>query len=188
METPWTMDAEWRDDPLAPEFFAVGSVVTHSATMEWVLRSVFCSLVGSKYAAIIAGGESLSWLLDNCKALVKANLEMTPEQIADVEAALTACREANDRRNVLVHGLSRPDDGPGGVEKARSRRRTDVPSISQWTVDSIDEVGYQLVCATGLLLKAVQDAIGLEAMGINQALARERRRLEQAGHEESCSE
>jgi hypothetical protein len=42
------MDADWQDDPLAPEFFALGSVVQQSAQMEWVLRSVFCALVGNK--------------------------------------------------------------------------------------------------------------------------------------------
>ena len=157
MDTPWTMDPEWQDDPTDNTVlvFALGSVVEQSARMEWVLRSAFCVLVGSKYAAIIAGGQSLTWLLDNCKALVRANLEMTQEQIADIDAALTACSAANERRNVLVHGLSMPSDEPDGLEKAKSRRRTDVPHITQWTVDTIDEVSYQLVYATGLLLKAI---------------------------------
>jgi hypothetical protein len=190
MDTPWTMEPEWQDDPTDNTVlvFALGSVVEQSARMEWVLRSAFCVLVGSKYAAIIAGGQPLTWLLDNCKALVRANLEMTQEQIADIDAALTACSTANERRNVLVHGLSRPGDEPDGLEKARSRRRTDVPHISQWTVDTIDEVGYQLVYATGLLLKAIQSAMGLEAMGMGRALARERERLEQAGHGQLHSE
>ncbi len=182
------MDPEWQDDPLAPRFFALGSVVEQSARMEWVLRSVFCALVGSKYAAIIAAGQPLTWLLESCKALVRANLEITREQIADIEAALAACSTANERRNVLVHGLSMPGDEPDGLEKARSRRRTDVPHISQWTVDTIDEVGYRLVCATGLLLGAVRNAMGLEALGIDRALARERERLEQAGHGQLHSE
>jgi hypothetical protein len=181
------MDTEWQDD-LVPQFFALGSVVEQSARMEWVLHSVFCSLVGSKYAAIVAGGQSMSWLLDNCKALVKANLEMTPEQIAAVQAALTACSAANVNRNVVVHGLSRPGDEPDGLEKVRSRRQTDVPDISSWTTDSIDEVGYQLVYVTGQLLAAVENAIGLEAMGMDRALDRERKRLEQAGHGQTHSE
>ena len=119
---------------------------------------------------------------------MRANLEMTQEQIADIDSALTACSAANERRNVLVHGLSMPGDEPDGLEKARSRRRTDVPHITQWTVDTIDEVGYQLVYATGLLLKAIQNAMGLEAMGMGRALARERERLEQAGHGQLHSE
>jgi hypothetical protein len=176
------MDTEWQDDPSVPLFFALGAVVEQSARMEWVLRRVFCSLVDSKYAAIIAGGQPMSWLLDNCKALVKANLEMTPEQIAAIQAALTACSAANDNRNVVVHGLSRPGDEPEGLEKVRSRRQTDVPDISSWSTDSMDEVGYKLVDATGQLLAAVENAMGMEAMGMDRALARERKRLEQAGH------
>ena len=68
MDTPWTMDPEWQDDPTDNTVlvFALGSVFEQSARMEWVLRSVFCVLVGSKYAAIIAGEQPLTWLLDNC--------------------------------------------------------------------------------------------------------------------------
>jgi hypothetical protein len=182
------MDAEWQNDPLAPEFFALGSVVQQSAQMEWVLRSVLCALVGSKYTAIIAAGQSSSWLLENCKAILKANLELTPEQIADVGTALTACDAANKRRNVLVHGLGRPGEEPEGVEKARSRMRTDVPDISQWTVHTIDEVGYQLVYASTLLIRAVENAMGPQAMTIGGALARERKRLEQGGQGQTHSE
>lgn len=177
-----TMDTEWQDYPSVPQYFALGAVVEQSARMEWVLRGVFCSLVGSKYAAIVAGGQSMSWLLDNCKALVKANLEMTLEQIAAIQAALAACSAANDNRNVVVHGLSRPGDEPDGLEKVRSRRQTDVPHISSWTTESLDEVGYQLVNATDQLLAAVENAIGLEVMGMDRVLARERERLQQGGH------
>ena len=148
--------------------------------MEWVLRSVFCALVGSKYAAVVAGGQSLSWLLENCKALVKANLEMTQEQKDDIQAALATCSAANASRNFVVHGIpgiGGESDGP--LERARSRRHTDMPDIAEWTPDSIDEVGYKLFYAIGLLLAAVNKAISSEAMGMDQALARERKHREQ---------
>ena len=176
------MNARWWDDPQAPRLFALGSVTEQSARMEWVLRSIFCALIGSKYAAIVAGGQSTSWLLDNCRALVKANLEMTPEQKEELQAAFAACAAANEHRNFLVHGvpmIGDDEEDEGGRGRARSRRRTDVPDIAQWTPDAIDEVGYQLFYATGLLLHASNNAISPEARMMDRALAQERQRREQ---------
>ncbi len=48
---------------------ALGRITESSTTMEWVLRLAFCCLVGSKYAAVVAGGQSASWLIDQCDAL-----------------------------------------------------------------------------------------------------------------------
>jgi len=168
------MDPDWREDPLAPQLFALGEVTEMSAMMESALRSVFCALIESKYAAIVAGGQSLTWLLENCRALVKANLEMTPKQVADIDAALNACKAANERRNALVHSRSLPGFSDL-IERARSRRRTDVLNIEQWTPDSIHEVGYQLFYATSLLIAAAQKAIDSEGMRMDSALARERK-------------
>ncbi len=37
---------------------ALGRVVLSSATMDGLLREAFCALVGSRFAAIVAGGQA----------------------------------------------------------------------------------------------------------------------------------
>ena len=37
--------------------------------MEMLLRRAFCGLVGSKFAAVVAGGQGADWLIQQCRAL-----------------------------------------------------------------------------------------------------------------------
>lgn len=52
---------------LTTRLAALGQVIESSAFMEYTLRNAFCSLVDSKYAAIVAGGQSVNWLIEQCK-------------------------------------------------------------------------------------------------------------------------
>jgi hypothetical protein len=159
-------------------FIALGSVIEWSATMEWTLRSAFCSLVGSKYAAVVAGGQPVVWLIEQCRALVDANLEMDSVQRQDIKDALRLCREANERRNDLVHGVktaSRMSDG--SLRTIRSRKMSIDPKIEPWTPATIGEVVGQLAKADSLLTGAMQRAVSSELMVIDQALVWERRRF-----------
>jgi hypothetical protein len=51
-------------DVITARLIAFGQVVEWSASMEDILRSAFCSLVGSKYAAILAGGQTADGVSD----------------------------------------------------------------------------------------------------------------------------
>ena len=44
--------------------------------MEHLARTVFVTLVGSKYAAVVAGGQNVSWLLEQSQALTTARQEI----------------------------------------------------------------------------------------------------------------
>ena len=117
-------------DVITARLLALGQVIEWSASMENILRSAFCSLVGSKYAAILAGGQTADGLIEDCKALAQAHHEMSPEHRAAILGALERCKAANQRRNVLVHGVktaSRATDG--ALQTIRSRRRSNVPAI-----------------------------------------------------------
>jgi hypothetical protein len=53
-------------------------------------------------------------LIEDCKALTQAHHEMPPEHRDAILAALDRCKVANQRRNILVHGVktaSRATDG-----------------------------------------------------------------------------
>jgi hypothetical protein len=51
---------------------ALGKVSESGTTMEWVLRLAFQCLVGSKYAAVVAGGQPVGWLIAQCIALTRS--------------------------------------------------------------------------------------------------------------------
>jgi hypothetical protein len=109
---------------------ALGAVVMSSATMEGCLREAFCSLVGSKFAAIVAGGQAVAWLIDQCEALTDAHRDLPELTRKAIRDALRNCREANGRRNDLVHGLKAPSEM--GLETIRSRKNTYVVTSKEW--------------------------------------------------------
>lgn len=165
---------------------ALGKVVEWSASMEYVLRDTFCSLVGSKYAAVVAGGQGAEWLIIQCKALLDVHHEMTDEQRGRVRAALQRCSDANQRRNILVHGVktaSRASDG--ALSTVRSRRNRHQPDIEPWTPATIEQAAGELVLAGGDLRAAMFDAVTPEIMVIADALGWEDRRRGQSasGHD-----
>lgn len=84
---------------------ALGLVIEWAAIMEEILRAGFCSLVGGKYAAVVAGAQGAEWLLENCKAVAKVHREICDDDKAATITALDRCSAANKRRNTLVHGV-----------------------------------------------------------------------------------
>jgi hypothetical protein len=169
-------------DVITARLLALGRVIEFSASMESILRSAFCSLVGSKYAAILAGGQTADGLIEDCKALTQAHHEMPPEHRKAILAALERCKIANQRRNVLVHGVktaSRVTDG--ALQTHRSRRRSHVRAIEPWTPQTISEAAAEPLDAGLELFAAMQNAVSPEVMVMDEALAwEERRRAEKA--------
>jgi len=160
---------------------ALGKVIEWSASMEQILRDAFCSLVGSKFAAIVVGGQSASWLIEQCKALTDAHQEMPPEQREAIKAALQRCAAANELRNHLVHGVKTASRIPdGALQTLRSRNRTYARAVLSWTTASIGQAAGELLNAGLALFGAVQHAVTPEMMVIGDALGWENRRREQA--------
>jgi hypothetical protein len=83
----------------------LGAVVEASSQLEMQLRRAFCAMLGSKYAAIVGAGQQTIWLIDNCRAVLKAHREIDEAHRASVDAALVACRDANNKRRQLVHDV-----------------------------------------------------------------------------------
>jgi hypothetical protein len=140
---------------------ALGSVIIASGAMEDFLRDAFCALVGSKFAAVIAGGQGADWLIGYCQTLVEAHVELPVASRESVKAALQLCRSANERRNRLVHGaktVSSQSDGTFQVD--RSRRQQYKLHVEQWTPAQIDEVAEALGHAAEELITAMFDAVG----------------------------
>jgi len=164
-------------DVIAARLSALGQVIEWSASMEHILRDAFCSLVGSKYAAILAGGQTADGLIEDCKALTDAHHEMPAEHREAILAALRRCKAANQRRNTLVHGVktaSRAADG--ALQTVRSRRRSHTPAVEPWTPGTIGEAAGELLASGLALFAAMEQAVSPEVMVIGDALAWEERR------------
>lgn len=99
---------------------ALGRVVDEASKLEMALRTAFCALVGSKFAAVVAGGQMASWLIENCKALVEAHVELSDEQRQRFKDLLSASQAANTARNRLVHDVwTIEGDGTYGQMQSR---------------------------------------------------------------------
>lgn len=168
-------------DVLAERLQALGMVIEWSATVEEILRSAFCSLVGSKYAAVVAAGQSTGWLIGQCRKLTKVHLEITAESKTAIMAALSLCEAADKRRNTLVHGVKTASNAvDGSLLTVRSRRGSHEPVIEPWTPGTIREAAGALAMAGNELFAAVQSAVSPDVMVMDQALAWEYRRREQS--------
>jgi hypothetical protein len=135
-------------------------LVTHwSALMAYPLRESFCSLIGSKYAAVVAGGRSTEWLIQNCRAIVKVHREMEPEHRTAILNALTDCERAKSRRNTAVHGMqtaNRPSDGM--MHTMRSRPGKHTPEWEPWMPQELPRRAEALVKAREALVHAAANA------------------------------
>jgi hypothetical protein len=165
------------DDVITARLISLGSVMESSAFMEYTLRNAFCSLVGSKYAAIVAGGQPVSWLIEQCRALTDAHRAMPRQHREAIKAALERCRAANERRNHLVHGVktaSRAGGSAPGTVKSRSGTRT--PAVQTWTPDTIREAARELLQADLALSGAMENAVSPKLMVIGDAFGPEEQR------------
>jgi hypothetical protein len=171
-------------DLMTERAVALGLVVEWSAMMEHTLRDAFCSLVGSKFAATVAGGQTAGWLIESCKKLTDAHREMPVEARQAIKDALSACAVANDRRNTLVHGVKTASNASDGrLQTIRSRRGTHVPAVESWMPADIREAGGALLQADLRLFAAIQAAVSPHVMVIGDALGWEDVRERPASNE-----
>jgi hypothetical protein len=149
-----TKAVQRRDDELK----FLGVVVELGATMEQALHDAFCVLMESKFAAVVAAGQNMTWLIENCEALAKAHADLSEQHQRSIRDALAACRDANRRRNDLVHSVSFGDLAIKG--KRGTFKITETPR----TLDEIRAASSALTRAQSDLLAAIVIAFGDEAL------------------------
>jgi hypothetical protein len=180
-------DAGMTPDPastmMTRRMVALGEVTEWSASMENILRETFCTLVGSKFAAIVAGGQPADWLITSCKALTDVHYELPDADRQAIKDALDSCRAANQARNDLIHGLKSASRMPdGAMYTIRSRKNTHLSGERRpWTPDTIHEAAGALLQAGLTLSDAIQNAFSPDMVVIADELAWEDRRRREAG-------
>jgi hypothetical protein len=89
----------------AQMLMAVGFVAWASASVDEVLRELFCGLEGSKYAAVTAGGQGSSWLMEACKALAKWRDDVSAEHKEQLSQLFGLIKTRMGERNSYVHSI-----------------------------------------------------------------------------------
>ncbi|MFD8237962.1 hypothetical protein [Streptomyces albidoflavus] len=83
----------------------IGRAVEAGARVELHLRQLFCALLDTPYAGVVAAGESVDNLVNNCTALLKVHSGVPRDSRERVEANLKNVRNLMSERNALAHGL-----------------------------------------------------------------------------------
>jgi hypothetical protein len=134
--------------------------------MEAMLRYCFRVLDGGKYSGIVAGGQSVGWLIQYSRALAEAGTDLAKANERAVLEALDACKTANDQRNELVHSIhfwpgSSAGEPPDYGIMMRSRKQRIELAENEWTIGEIQEAAWALIGASELLRDAVDDIAGV---------------------------
>jgi hypothetical protein len=156
--------SETEDDLLR----ALGRAVQEASKFDSALQTAFCALVGSKYAAVVAAGQTTDWLSDYCTALAKVHRELAPEYKTKFLELLKEGKDAAGRRHRLVHDLWA--SGPNGTILLQRRRRTHEYSTRAWSLKAIESVTRDLTRATVDLELLLIHAFGPEAVTVEAQL------------------
>lgn len=159
------------DDRHTERLTALGEVIELSATMEWRLRQAFCALVGSKYAAVVAGGQAADWLIEQSKALADAHREMPDVDRQAIKTVLNRCKAANEQRNHLAHSVAVGLRSDPAFQMVRSRRQRYSSDVRPFTLSDIRAVANEILSAGIALTDVITETVGLDLMGIGETLA-----------------
>jgi hypothetical protein len=142
--------------------------------MEQQIQDAFCALAGTEFAVALAGDQTAGWIIEKCEALADAHRELPDADRQAIKDALRACREANARRNDLIHGVQAPSRTPdGGLKTAGSLTGTREPAAKPWAIASLRAAGEALLQAGLGLAGAIQQAFAPEGLPHGEALGRE---------------
>ncbi|AUA12320.1 hypothetical protein CFP59_04456 [Streptomyces malaysiensis subsp. malaysiensis] len=131
----------------------VGRVAQNSASVEMSLRSLMIGLLDSKYAGIIAAGQSASDLIENCLALMQANQEISDEARERGQNLLRSLRPLFAQRNNVVHApwfsATREDDLTETISLVSKRRAPLRPTVINYA--EVEKLSSDLNEAIGKL-------------------------------------
>jgi hypothetical protein len=154
----------------------LGLVVTRGRKLDKTLRNAFCSILGNKYAVVLARVRSAERLIKNCRAVLAEHREITGEHRGNILLALDACESANKHRDELLHG-TKVAGAAAAADPCASKSSCHQPDSEIDTpAEKILEVAEEIAAADTQLFCAMKNAVSPEVMVIGEALAWEERR------------
>src|ERR1700733_8640140 len=82
---------------------ALDGGVLEAGYLERTLRTAFSALVGSKYAAMVAGHLTEAALIEDCRKITRYHTDLPEPAKQTLLTALTACDDARQKRNRVMH-------------------------------------------------------------------------------------
>ena len=145
--------------------YHLGAITEASAGVEYTLRAIVASLLGSPRANVVAAGQPVTWLVQNALAVIDANDDVRgpslgdPQTVARFRAAVKECGDLYTKRNQLIHGAWL--DGGPGLTQVRSKWRKPWPSAVEVQVEEIEGLAQELNDAVNELLEASVEVKGI---------------------------
>jgi hypothetical protein len=146
----------------------LGRTVQAASHFDRALQMLFCALMGSKYAAVVAAGQTTDWLCGSCMALLKVHKELAPEHKDRLIALLKEGKAAADRRNRLVHDRWAGD--PMETFLIRSRRGTHELAMEPLSLEAVESVARVLTRVSVGLVPVLFEALGPDATTLEAQL------------------
>ncbi|MGC3862072.1 hypothetical protein ACPSM1_17980 [Micromonospora chersina] len=153
----------------------MGYMVREAAELEYHLRGLCSALIGSKYAAVVVAGQSVSWLIETSLAIAAVRDEMEEYYLDELKEILQRTKKAFATRNALVHGLWGSDSQGHFVNN--SKLRTLELRELDFSADDVDELWSEMTRCQELIHTWLHDIIPHEVG--NEVILRHEKRQQQ---------
>lgn len=148
---------------------ALGHVIRCTSNFDRALQTLFCALVASPMAAVIAAGQSTSWLMQECRRLADHHPDIEEVARTKLHALLLEAKGAVEHRNRLAHdGWGSTPDGQAAL--VRSQRGRVHREWSRVTVEEVVASGRRLTDASFAVENWIVEVLGHEALSYENAL------------------
>jgi hypothetical protein len=124
---------------------AVGLVAQVSAQVDEVLRQLFCGLEESKYAAVTAGGQGTTWLVQACRALARWRDDTSVEHKNELFELLASIDKGMKERHSYVHSIWEFHEPGRAAYFAQSRRHNYFETPHWATLEQVIETARALL-------------------------------------------
>ncbi|MFG1668768.1 hypothetical protein [Streptomyces sp. Y7] len=128
-----------------PFLEAVGRVTVAGANLDFGLHNLLGQLAFEPTLIQLANAEGTARLIELCELALKTyDVDMLPEDVAEVQRCLVRAKVLKDKRNLIVHSLyMRAEDG-NGMEAAKPLRRTLGQRVTKITVAEMEATAAEM--------------------------------------------
>ena len=151
--------------------YALGGVVLEAGYLERALHAAFSALVGSKYAAVVAGNLMEAVLIEDCQKITKYHTDLSEAMKQALLSALKACDEVRKTRNRIMHDAWATR--PGGIMVTLQANRDHEVTITARTTNDIHQLADELGRAADNLNAAMTAAFGIDWSHVEDQLRQE---------------